>query len=189
MNKSDVCGHDSVAIDDRRHKIAVEAVHKAHCYKVDVNWTGNRGQGTANYTSYERSHEISAVAKPIIPGSSDPAFRGDGSRYNPEELLVASLSTCHMLSYLHMCAVARIVVTNYADKAEGVIVITDDGGGHFTEVMLKPVVTVTKDSDTALAKDLHEKAHHLCFIANSVNFSVQVEPTIVVEKSALEVNT
>lgn len=162
-------------------------MNKTHSFKVDVAWTGNSGRGTASYSSYERSHEISGDGKPVIFGSSDPAFRGDKSKYNPEELLVASLSACHLLSYLHLCAVARVIVTGYVDKADGVMVLTEDGGGHFTEVALKPAVTVTKDSDLALAKELHEKAHHLCFIANSVNFPVRVEPTIVVEESAFEV--
>ena len=167
----------------------VTDVNKTHGFKVDVTWTGNNGQGTAGYSAYERSHEISGVGKPIIPGSSDPSFRGDRARYNPEELLVASLSACHMLWFLNLCADAQVVVTDYADSAEGTMAVTPNGGGHFTEVVLKPVVTVTKDSDFELAEELHEKAHHLCFIANSVNFSVRVEPTIVSERvaSAVEV--
>ncbi|MBA3440702.1 MAG: OsmC family protein [Pyrinomonadaceae bacterium] len=164
----------------------MEAKHKAHTYKVDVTWTGNKGQGTASYRAYERAHEISAAGKSVIAGSSDPAFRGDKSRYNPEELLVAALSACHMLSYLHMCADAHVVVTQYVDKADAVMVETDGGGGHFTEVTLKPAVTITKDSDAALAKELHQEAHHLCFIANSVNFLVRVEPTTVIEDQAIE---
>ena len=164
----------------------MEAKHKEHTFKIDVTWTGNKGQGTASYKSYERAHEISATGKPAIAGSSDPAFRGDKSRYNPEELLVAALSACHMLSYLHMCADSRVVVTQYVDKADGIMALTDDGGGHFTEVTLKPTVTITKDSDAVLAKELHQRAHHLCFIANSVNFPVRVEPTTIIEKQAFE---
>ena len=163
-------------------------MNKNHSFKIDVTWTGNNGQGTTSYTAYERSHEISSDGKPIIVGSSDPAFRGDKSRYNPEELLVASLSACHMLWYLNLCAAARVVVTDYVDKACGVMVMTEDGGGHFTEVTLKPSISVTKDSDLTLAKGLHDKAHHLCFIANSMNFPVRVEPTIIVMESASEVN-
>lgn len=163
-------------------------MNQTHSFKIDVAWTGNSGQGTASYTAYERSHEISGDGKPVIFGSSDPAFRGDGARYNPEELLVGSLSACHMLWYLNLCAAARIVVTDYVDKADGAMLVTEDGGGHFTEVTLKPVVTVRKDSDLVLAKDLHEKAHHLCFIANSMNFPVRVEPTIHLEKSASEIS-
>jgi organic hydroperoxide reductase OsmC/OhrA len=96
-----------------------KAARGAHAFAVSVEWTGNTGEGTSEYTSYQRSHEISAEGKPVIPGSSDPAFRGDRSRYNPEELLVASLSACHMLWYLHLCADANLVVTSYVDHAEG----------------------------------------------------------------------
>lgn len=163
-----------------------ETKNKAHSFKIDVTWTGNKGQGTASYTSYERSHEISGDGKPAIAGSSDPAFRGDKSCYNPEELLVASLSACHMLWYLNLCADAHIVVTNYTDKAVGIMLFTEDGGGHFTEVMLKPAVTVTKDAELTLAKELHYKAHHLCFIANSMNFQVRVEPTIIFGEATSE---
>lgn len=163
-----------------------EAKPDAHSFQVRVAWTGNQGRGTVSYTAYERSHEISGDGKPIIAGSSDPAFRGDKSRYNPEELLVASLSACHMLSYLHLCADAHLVVTNYTDEAVGAMVVTKDGGGHFTEVTLKPAVRVTKDADLPLAKELHHKAHSLCFIANSMNFPVRVEPTIIVEEAAFE---
>jgi organic hydroperoxide reductase OsmC/OhrA len=159
----------------------MEAKHKAHRYEVGVEWTGDKGQGTASYRAYERAHEISAAGKLAIGGSSDPAFRGDGSRYNPEELLVAALSACHLLSYLHVCADAGVVVTRYADSAVGLMAETDEGGGHFTEVTLRPAVTITKESDAALAGELHEKAHHLCFIASSVNFPVRTEPTINVE--------
>ncbi len=159
-------------------------MNKTHSYKIGVAWKGNSGQGTASYTGYERSHEISGDGKPVILGSSDPAFRGDRARYNPEELLVASLSACHMLWFLNLCADAHVVVTDYVDSAEGTMAVTPNGGGHFTEVVLKPVVTMTKDSDFELAEELHEKAHHLCFIANSVNFSVRVEPTVVSERVA-----
>lgn len=143
-----------------------------------MQWTGNRGQGTSNYRAYERSHEIKIEGKPSILGSSDPAFRGDKTRYNPEELFIASLSTCHMLWYLHLCAEERIVVVNYLDKATGTMIETEDGVGQFIEVLLKPVVTISESSDPALAAQLHEKAHHLCFIANSVNFPVRCESLI-----------
>ncbi len=158
-----------------------QAIHKTHFYKVDVTWTGSNGKGTTNYTSYERSHEISAEGKPVIACSSDPVFRGDKSRYNPEELLVASLSACHMLWYLHLCANAHVVVTDYVDEPSGTMIETEDGNGRFTNVTLKPSVKITKDGDPALAKELHEQAHHLCFIANSMNFTVRVDPTIVAE--------
>jgi organic hydroperoxide reductase OsmC/OhrA len=154
------------------------ATDKTHRYQVEVIWTGNTGQGTSNYRAYERSHEIKIEGKPSILGSSDPAFRGDKSRYNPEELLVASLSTCHLLWYLHCCAEAQIIVIDYRDRAIGTMIETEDGGGRFTEVAIKPVVTIAEGNDLALAAQLHQKAHHLCFIANSVNFPVRCEPYI-----------
>jgi organic hydroperoxide reductase OsmC/OhrA len=152
-----------------------------HSYDVRVEWTGNLGDGTNGYRSYARAHEITAPGKPVIPGSSDPGFRGDASRYNPEDLLVASLSACHMLWYLHLCADAGIVVTGYVDDARGTMVETADGGGRFTQVVLRPRVTVQEGADEAKANALHEKAHHLCFIASSVNFPVLCEPALEVE--------
>ncbi|MGH9842072.1 MAG: OsmC family protein [Blastocatellia bacterium] len=151
---------------------------KTHIYQTKVVWTGNTGQGTSDYRGYSRAHEISAKGKPVIAGSSDPAFRGDPARYNPEELLVASLSTCHMLWYLHLSADGNIIVTSYEDRAEGTMIETEDGGGRFTEVILKPAVTIGAGGDPELARRLHERAHRLCFIANSVNFPVRCEPTI-----------
>ena len=153
---------------------------KEHAYAVRVAWTGDRGSGTSGYRAYARDHEISAEGKPVVPGSSDPAFRGDPTRYNPEEMLVASLSACHMLWYLHLCADACVVVTGYVDEARGTMAETPDGGGRFTSVTLRPRVRVAAGSDRALAASLHERAHHLCFIANSVNFPVAVEPTVAV---------
>lgn len=155
--------------------------HKEHSYAVNVRWTGNLGQGTSSYRAYKRDHEISAPGKPLVVASSDPAFRGDRSRYNPEELLVASLSSCHMLWYLHLCAEAGIVVTDYQDEAKGTMVETDDGGGRFTQVVLQPAVKVAFGADTELALQLNEKAHHLCFIANSVNFPVLCKSTVEAE--------
>ena len=157
---------------------------KEHIYETNLVWTGNQGTGTRNYTGYSRAHEISMEGKPTIVGSSDSHFRGDASRYNPEELLLAALSACHMLSYLHQCAVAKIVVVDYADDATGKMVETADGGGHFTEVVLKPRVVISKESDANLANELHHKAHELCFIANSVNFPVRAKPQISIEKSS-----
>jgi organic hydroperoxide reductase OsmC/OhrA len=147
-----------------------------HRYAVQVTWTGNLGQGTSSYRAYSRNHEISAAGKPTLPGSSDPAFRGDPARYNPEELLVSSLSTCHMLWYLHLCAEARILVLQYLDEASGVMAETSDGGGRFIDVVLKPRVVIAPGGDLERAERLHARAHHLCFIANSVNFPVRCEP-------------
>ena len=150
-----------------------------HYYKLTIQWTGNKGTGTSNYRAYERSHEIIADNKATILASSDPAFRGDKTRYNPEELLVASLSSCHMLWYLHLCSEAGVVVTDYKDNATGTMMETANGGGYFKEVMLKPVVTVTERSMIEKATALHAKANELCFIASSVNFKVSHNPTCV----------
>jgi organic hydroperoxide reductase OsmC/OhrA len=149
-----------------------------HRYAVTVEWTGNRGSGTGSYKAYARDHEIRVAGKPSIPASSDPSFRGDPARYNPEELLVAALSGCHMLWYLHLCATAGIVVTQYVDRAEGVMAEAADGSGRFASVVLKPEIAVRPGADLAKAHALHATAHKMCFIANSVNFPVAHEPTI-----------
>lgn len=151
---------------------------KQHHYSVSTAWTGNDGKGTQSYASYRRDHEINAPGKPAIPGSSDPAFRGDRARYNPEELLVASLSSCHMLWYLHLCAVNGIVVLDYRDQASGSMQEETDGGGAFVRVVLQPRVTIAKGGDRDKALGLHEKAHHMCFIARSVSFPVEVAAEI-----------
>lgn len=152
---------------------------KTHHYAVIVKWTGNTGTGTSGYRNYERQHEILGEAlKPLIPGSSDPAFRGDPARWNPEELLVAALSACHKLWYLHLCAEAGIVVVAYVDHAEGFMEETTDGSGCFKRVILRPEVTLAPGSDTAKTRELHHKAHAKCFIANSVNFPVECEPQV-----------
>jgi organic hydroperoxide reductase OsmC/OhrA len=152
---------------------------KRHSYEIRLDWTGNSGEGTRTYRGYRRDHTITAAGKPELAGSSDPAFRGDPSRYNPEELLIASLSACHMLSYLHVCAVNGVVVTGYADDAAGTMEETADGGGAFTEVTLHPIVTTAADSDEEKARSLHEEAHRLCFIASSVKFPVRHEARII----------
>lgn len=152
---------------------------RPHLYRVDVVWTGNRGSGTDGYRNYSRNHVIRVPGKPELVGSSDPSFRGDATRHNPEDLLVAALSTCHMLSYLHMATEAGVVVVAYDDSAEGTM-LTEGDGGRFTEVVLRPVVTIRADSDPEQALAAHETAHHACFIANSVNFPVRCEPRIVV---------
>ncbi len=151
---------------------------REHRYFVNVTWRGNPGNGTSNYRSYKRDHTISASGKPEIAASAEPAFLGDKSRYNPEELLVGSLSACHMLWYLHLCAEAGIVVSAYEDDAKGIMIETSAGGGRFTQVTLYPKVKINADADEELALQLHERAHQLCFIANSVTFPVLCEPAI-----------
>lgn len=151
---------------------------KQHSYEVKAKWTGNDGSGTSTYKSYRRDHEILVVGKATIPASSDPAFRGDRTRYNPEELLVASLSSCHMLWYLHLCAVSHVVVTSYEDSASGVMEERPDGSGAFVRVRLRPSISISAESDLEKAVSLHNEAHRMCFIANSVNFPVEIEPNV-----------
>lgn len=150
-----------------------------HRYHIHTRWTGNRGTGTSAYQAYSRDHEMAAPGKAAdIPGSSDPAYRGDPSRYNPEELLVAALSACHMLWVLHLCARAGIVVTDYEDDAEGEIELAPDGGGRFRCVTLRPRIAITDAARTAATEALQAQAHALCFIANSVNFPVTCEARV-----------
>ena len=145
---------------------------KQHNYSATVKWIGNKGKGTSNYKEFERSHSISIDNKPTILGSSDPAFLGDNSKHNPEELLLASLSSCHMLWYLHLCSVSNIIVTSYTDIATGTMIETSNGSGQFSEASLNPTVIVSKNSMIKKAIELHNKANELCFIANSVNFKI-----------------
>jgi organic hydroperoxide reductase OsmC/OhrA len=154
---------------------------RTHHYNVSVQWTGNTGSGTSGYKSYRRDHEIvSGSAKPSILGSSDPAFRGDAARWNPEELFVASLAACHKLWYLHLCAEAGVVVIEYVDDAEGIMEESLEGSGKFRRVTLRPRVTIASGSDLEKAHSLHQVAHAKCFIANSVNFPVEHESTVAI---------
>lgn len=159
-------------------------IDRTHRYTVAVVWTGNLGEGTAAYRAYGRDHEVAAPTKPTIPGSSDPAFRGDATRWNPEELLVAALSQCHMLAFLHLAADAGVVVTAYQDRAEGSMAEDGAGGGRFTEVVLRPQVTVADAAVVDRVDALHHRAHELCFIASSVNFPVRCEPATSAMTSA-----
>ena len=151
-----------------------------HHYKAAITWTGNKGEGTSNYKAYDRSHTLNVHHKPEILLSSDPSFRGDTSQYNPEELFLASLSSCHMLWYLHICSDNGIIVTAYTDMATGTM-DENVGGGKFTEVMLHPHVTVANSSMITRANELHQQAHEKCFIANSCNFPVRHHPVSKVE--------
>ncbi|MEQ1725262.1 MAG: OsmC family protein [Sphingopyxis sp.] len=147
-----------------------------HRYTLHLEWTGNRGAGTVDYRAYGRDHRLSAPGKPDIAGSSDPAFRGDAAAWNPEELLVASISACHQLWYLHLAAAAGVVVTAYADDPDGVMAEDAGGGGQFAQVTLHPRVTLADEARRGEADGLHDEAHRLCYIARSVNFPVHVEP-------------
>lgn len=151
-----------------------------HHYALTVEWTGNQGTGTDHYRSYSRDHLIRVPGKVDLLGSADPTFRGDPARHNPEELLVAALSACHLMSYLHVCAVNGVVVTGYTDNATGSMDTFSDGSGHLTEVVLHPEVTVRDASMVDKAQELHRQANKLCFIANSVNFPVRHAPVCTV---------
>jgi len=148
-----------------------------HRFAIRVNWTGNRGDGTSGYRAYGREHEITGAEKVLaIPASSAPAFRGNKERYNPEELVIAALSGCHMLWFLHLCTEAGVIVNAYADDAEGTLQLNGDGSGEFREVVLRPRVRYAQQVPTDEAQRLHHRAHELCFIARSVNFPVRCEP-------------
>ncbi len=151
-------------------------MNKQHFYNLCIEWTGNVGTGTAGYKSYERSHTLKIDEKPDIMLSADPAFRGDNTRYNPEELLLASLASCHMLWFLHLCSDKGIIVTAYTDHPTGIMEETQTGSGRFVEVTLRPHVTVQNQQDQQQLSELHKKSRELCFIANSVNFPVKHEP-------------
>ena len=152
---------------------------REHEYAVTVRWTGNTGSGTAGYRAYGRDHDVLAEGKPAIRASADPAFGGDPLRWNPEDALVASLSQCHMLSYLAEAARAGVVVVGYTDAASGTMEQTGNGGGHFTEVTLRPRVTIADPAQRELADALHAPAAEKCFIAASVNFPVRHAPEIL----------
>jgi organic hydroperoxide reductase OsmC/OhrA len=154
---------------------------KTHHYSATVTWTGNTGAGTSDYRAYERAHEIAAAGRPVIPASSDPAFRGDRARYNPEELLVAALSSCHMLWYLHLAANVGIVVTAYSDEPLGTMRENHDGSGAFTDVVLRPRVSVRPGADPVVVGELHHRAHAMCFLASSMNFPVRCQPSLEID--------
>jgi organic hydroperoxide reductase OsmC/OhrA len=158
------------------------AADKTHEYRLILRWTGNRGTGTSGYRDYSRDHEMTAPGKAsVLSGSSDPSFRGDRSRYNPEELLVASLSSCHMLWALHFCADAGITVVDYRDEPEGQMLEQADGAGQFVRVTLHPAIVLAPASAARAAEldAIHHRAHECCFVARSVNFPVEVKPAPV----------
>ncbi len=150
---------------------------KEHQYKTNLVWTGNKGSGTMDYRSYDRDFVVSIEHKPTIAGSSDSAFMGDKTKYNPEDLLLSSVSSCHMLWYLHLCSKNEIVVIEYKDSAVGTMIENADGSGHFSQVTLYPEVLVADKLHIELANSLHEEANKMCFIANSLNFQVSHQPS------------
>lgn len=155
---------------------------KKHNYKIEIEWTGNEGNGTLNYKSYNRNHKIMADGKYIgINGSSDATFMGDKTRYSPEDLFLSSLSACHMLWYLHLCTVHKIIVTEYLDNATGIMEETENGSGKFIKVTLNPKVMITDINMVSKANELHKEANKMCFIANSCNFVIGHNPITTVE--------
>jgi organic hydroperoxide reductase OsmC/OhrA len=152
--------------------------HDAHRYSADLTWTGNHGRGTATYDGYGRGFTVQVAGKPALAGSADPAFRGDASLHNPEDLLLIAISSCHMLSYLALCAKHRISVLAYADRAEATMELSADGGGRFTSATLHPRVVIQDAAQAERASALHARAHALCFIAASCNFPITHEAII-----------
>ena len=151
-----------------------------HHYALDLEWLGNTGQGTRTYEGYSREHVVRIAGKPDLRGTADPMFRGDAALHNPEDLLLAALSQCHLLTYLALCARARINVLRYRDRAEGTLMLTKDGGGHFTEAVLRPAVVVAQERLLEKARYFHGEVHKYCFIARSVNFPVRCEAVVKV---------
>lgn len=147
-----------------------------HEYATTIEWTGNTGAGTAAYSAYERNHTIRTQLKANIEASSDPHFRGDASKHNPEELFLAAIASCHMLWYLHLCADAGIIVTSYIDEAAGEMETGKDGSGQFKRIVLSPQVRITEASRKVEAETLHHRAHEMCFLARSVNFTIDIQP-------------
>src|SRR5580698_11477781 len=149
-----------------------------HNYNVNLEWTGNQGDGTISYRGYTRDHIISVDGKPDLYASADTEFRGNPLRYNPEELLLASVSSCHMLWYLHLCAVNKVIVMDYIDKATGKMLEHPSGSGRFEEIVLYPTIVVSQKAMIPKAIDLHQDAHKKCFIASSLNFPVKHLPML-----------
>ncbi|ASC89146.1 OsmC family protein [Alcaligenes faecalis] len=154
---------------------------KTHHYELLISWTGNTGSGTRTLRSYSRNHDVMAVGLQAIAASSDPAFRGDPARWNPEQLFLASIAQCHMLWYLGIAAEAGIVVTAYEDHPVGIMIEEANGAGQFESVTLRPLVTITPDSDVALSKSLHDRVGEYCFIARSINTSIHHEVTVQIQ--------
>jgi organic hydroperoxide reductase OsmC/OhrA len=150
-----------------------------HHYAAQLIWTGAAQGAVKDYASYSRESVVRIDGKLDLVGSSDPLFRGDPKLHNPEDLLVAALSACHMLTYLAICARKGIGVVAYEDEASGTMTL-GGGGGHFSEVVLRPKVTLTAGSDVKRAEALHADAHRDCFIASSVNFPVRHEATVTI---------
>lgn len=159
-----------------------------HQYSAQLVWDGNLGSGTADYSGYSRAHRIEIAGKPDLLGSSDAAFRGDAKRHTPEDLFIAALSACHMLSYLALCARSGVCVVSYEDDASGVLLCDQNGGGRFSEVTLCPRVTITDAARESLAQHLHKTAHERCYIASSCNVPIRVKAEILIHEPGFAPN-
>jgi organic hydroperoxide reductase OsmC/OhrA len=157
-------------------------MEKHHHYKVFTEWTGNKGEGTSNVRTYDRTHTVTVQNKPLLVLTTDNPAVGDKTKLNPEDLLLTAISSCHMLSYLYVCAMEGVIVTGYSDIATGLMIEHEQGGGNFTLATLNPVVTVAQKEMVEKAINLHHKAHEICYIANSVNFEVRNNPICRVEE-------
>lgn len=147
-----------------------------HRYESQIRWTGNTGSGTRTYSGYDRTWSVEVPGKAPIPCSNDPLLGGDPALMNPEDLLLSSLSACHMLWYLHLASQNKIEVTAYCDTPQGVGQVDADGSGEFTAATLQPQVTITPGSDAGRAQALHWDIHKYCFIARSVKFPISYAP-------------
>ncbi len=150
-----------------------------HEYRATIRWTGNTGTGTQSYKSYERHWELASEGKQAIQCSNDPLLGGDENKYNPEDMLISALSSCHMLWYLHLCAIAGVVVTSYEDTPVAIGKVEPSGAGRFIAITLRPKIQISGTSDAQKAVDIHKQVHEYCFIARSVNFPVKIEPRIM----------
>lgn len=157
-----------------------DSVNQTHRYTAEIRWVGRMGDEPRSYANYTRTYTTRMPGKPDLPGSADPVFRGDSGMHNPEDLFVAAISACHMLSYLALCARRGVEVLRYEDEVVGEMALNVDGSGHFTDVVLRPRVTIAAGADPRLAKSLHATAHEQCFIANSCSVPIRCQPKIVV---------
>lgn len=151
---------------------------KQHIYTSNIIWTGNQGTGTSAYKAYDRTWDMAAKGKPLVHCSNDPLLGGDSSKYNPEDLLLSALSSCHMLWYLHLCSLAGVIVLSYEDTPQAVGEVEASGKGKFLSAILKPKIIISAESNLKIATDIHDQIHEYCFIARSVNFPVTHEPEI-----------
>lgn len=171
----------SSEIENRFVDLEKQTMSKEGRFPARIVWTGNRGTGTSAYKAYDRTWDMALPGRAAVHCSNDPQLGGDPTKYNPEELLITALASCHMLWYLHLCAEAGVTVLAYEDNPVGIGECEPSGRGRFVEAILKPVVTISADSDVDIAKSAHAKVHEFCFIGRSVNFPVRNEPVIVVE--------